>query len=173
MRGGIFPGTLQAIFAKVQILLLEFWSHQEKRISPVPAEPLFLLSLLHKVRLGEKHGAQAPGPQSAAEASSGGSREHSTCPCNPTISATANAHCNPCFFGFPPFFSLWINFHLRLGQVVRAIQPGQACWVLSWWRLIKKLKEKKTTKKGRRLHSQLPLTSTFPVSRFVGEWGWS
>lgn len=48
---------------------------------------------------------------------------------------------SPAFLSFLLFF-LWMNFHFKLGQVVRAVQPGQACWVLSWRRLIKKKKTK-------------------------------
>jgi len=37
----------------------------------------------------------------------------------------------PLLLVFLLFFFLWMNFHLRMGQVVRDVQPGQACWMLS------------------------------------------
>lgn len=79
---------------------------------------------LHRVKLGEKHRAQTHGPQFAAVASSGGSRERSACPCNPAISATPR--CNTwglfwllfgwvLFFVFPLFFFPLDEFSSQTG----------------------------------------------------------
>lgn len=158
-RARIFPGTLQAIFAEVQMLLLEFWCQQQKQSSPVPANTLFLLSFLHRVRHEEQtHGPGSVPRHQVVEAGSVRPALVILQSLQLLIKITA-------FFIIPLFFPL-DEFSLQTGT--RAVQPGRVRWMLSWGRLIKRRKEKK---KGRCLHSHLPPTRTVPVSRCVGGWG--
>lgn len=49
------------------------------------------------------------------------------------------ADCNPCNYSFSLSLFFFFFFpHLRLGPAVRAVHTGQAHWLLSWWRLIKR-----------------------------------
>lgn len=76
------------------------------------------------------------------------------------------ANWNPCNYYFSLCFFFFFS-HLRLGPVVRAIQPGQPHWLLSWLRLVRSRGKKADA------FAHISPIQNLPRFRAVGGWGQS